>query len=173
MRKFKISRMQRLPSETSQHRDQVLSGAFGQRETTPVNRITDQRVASMREVHTNLVRTTRVQFDAYISMRGESLQYRVVRYGGLAVFAHAYAFAVNPMPAQWLIDRSATGEDSVANSKVMARYFAIGQLPDQRSVRNQGLGDYEQAGCVFVNAMHDTGARQLLEFGRMMQQSVH
>ena len=53
--------VQRLPLETAQYLDNRLGGALGQGQSPAVDRVPDQRVPSPREMHSYLVRSSRLE----------------------------------------------------------------------------------------------------------------
>jgi hypothetical protein len=128
--KFEPPGVQGLTTKTPQHRNDFFARAGRQCEATAVNLITDKGVAAVREVHANLMRATRLQHNPYICVCRESFDHCVVGYRWFPLWPDTHAPAINRMPTHRLINRTATRQDTVANSQVVARDFTVAQQTD-------------------------------------------
>ena len=137
-------RMQRLATKPAQGRDEPLARTRRQGEPAAVNRVADESVATVGEMHANLVGPARFEPDPYIGMRREALQHRVVRDCRLAVVPDAHPLAVYPVPADRRIDGPAAGQYADADRQVIARYLAAGERPYELGMRGQRLGNQQQ-----------------------------
>ena len=107
MQKRQPGRVEGLPFEMAQNLNHLVGRAFGQSQTPPIDLIADQRVAAMREMDANLMRTTCLQNYTYICMCREAFDHRVMRHRWLALGPDTHTFAINRMPTDWLVNRTA------------------------------------------------------------------
>jgi hypothetical protein len=118
-----------------------------------------QGQAPSGKMHTNLVGSPCFQRHTDVGKGPESLQDRVVGYGGLAVLLNTHALAVHRMPPDGLI--------------LIARYLSFRQLAHQCRVGRQRLGYQQESGRILVDTMDDPGPRHLFKLRRMVQEAVH
>src|SRR5690554_4245289 len=165
--------VQGLAMECRQHIPQLFGGAFGQTQTTAINRITYQRMSHVGHVYPNLVRAAAFQLATNMGMGGKALNQPVMSHCRLTGRHHSHAFAILRVPANGRIHRSATGKRTHYHGLVFPAHGAFLQLVNQRGVGNQAAGHHHNAGGVFIQPVHNAGPGQVFHFRRIVQQRIH
>ena len=126
----------------------------------------------MRHVYTDLVGTAGLELDPHVGMRTKPLEHPIVAHGRLAAIHHRHALTLLPVAADGCINGSASGNHTHHDGLVDAADGASLELFDQLGLRLESLGHHHQAGGVLVQAMHDTGTRNVDQIGYAVQQCI-
>src|SRR5262249_2332332 len=100
--------VQRLALERVELGNQRLAGTPRNTSTSAVDRIANQRMSDVREMHPYLVSATGFELRSHQRVSAKSLQHPVMGHGLAAVTAHSHACSLRPVPTDGLIYRSAT-----------------------------------------------------------------
>ena len=138
-----------------------------------VHGVACQRVAGFAHVHADLVCASRFQAAFDIAVRLIAFQHGHMGYGFFAAeFDHGHFQAVVRVAADERFDFAVKRDDAVCHSTVNPLHAAVLQLLHQVVLRGQRFGHHHQAAGVFVQAVHDAGARHLAQFGAVREQAV-
>ena len=94
-------------------------------------------MATVGEMHPNLVCTAGFEFHIDVGESGKALLDRVMRDRGLAVLLHTLALAIHRVTADRLTYGAAAGQFAIADGQVMTLDFAFGQQAHQCRVCGQ------------------------------------
>ncbi len=164
--------MQGLAREGLDRLDHGRAGRRRDAEATAVGLVANQREPDMGHVHTDLVGTAGFQLDPHMGVGAEALEHTVVADRWLAAFGYRHALAHAAVAADRGVDLATGGDHANHDALVDAADRAFLQLVDQVGLRLQGLGHHHQTGGVLVQAVDDTGTRDVDDVWHMMQQCV-
>lgn len=165
--------VQRLALESAQGLNQAVGGAAWTRQAPgAVFGVTHDGIVQMRQMQANLVRAPGLEFDAEVGMGAETLEHAIMGNRRAAVLAHGHAQAVASMPADRLIDRTASRHHSHAQCEVFSGYRARGELAGQGCVRFDRARHHQKTAGVLVQSMDDAGARHRGQRGVHAQQGI-
>ncbi len=129
-------------------------------------------MADVGHVDPDLMRTPGLQGDRQQGMQPKALQNPIVGHRGPAARHDPHTGPIPWVTTNGLVDVPPRHQQPAHEGAVLPVHTAPLQLLHQRLVGGQGLGHHEQTAGVLVEAMHDAGARQLVEVRRVMQQRV-
>ncbi len=140
---------------------------------TTVQPVGQQRVAEVRQVHSDLVRAAGVQ---RALQRADARAHPQAAHIGacrLAAGAHRHAQPGRRVAADRCVDRLLGRRHcAVGQCAVAPLHLARGDRPHQRRDRRRRLAHDHQAGGVLVEPVHDAGARQRRGAGMVREQPV-
>src|ERR1700681_4039378 len=108
-------------------------------------------------MHANLMRPTRLQPAAQHGRDAESFDDVEMRSRRLAAGHDCHRRAAGRMPSDRRIDAATVRDVAGGERNVLARDRARLQLADEGGMRDERLGDDEEAARVLVEAMDDAG----------------
>jgi len=132
---FETSRAQGLTAKTPQNIRQHFVATPRQSQATTVDLIADQRMPTVRHVHTNLVGSAGFEFHIDMGMRGKAFFDPVMGNGRFAIGLHAHAYPIHRVALDGRVDRTPCRQHAVANGFVVTVDFAISQHAGQCGVR--------------------------------------
>ncbi len=164
--------MQRLMTESAQCISEFVAGASRHRQTATINRVANQCVPDMSEVHANLVRATRFKFYPYMRMRPVPADHAVMSDRLPTAFADRHFFSVGRVAVDRLIDRSASGEHPLADRLILATDFSLRQQVN-KFLLYPGIARHQQQSTrTFIQPMNQTGPGQCRELVIEIKQSI-
>ena len=141
-----------------------------------VNRVAQQRVAQIRQMHADLVSATRFEHETEQGVALQFLDGLVVGACRAPAGVHGHLLAVARVPRDGGVDGSGFRSDHAhGHGQIFFLELAVLQLFGEPLVRRLGLGDHHQAGGVEVQAVHDAGpqfAADAADVGAPGQQGV-
>ena len=145
MREFEPYRVQRLTLERRERREHGRTRRCRRAFAPAVNRIADDRVSRVRQMHADLMRASGLELHARERMRTKSTFDPIVGDGLATIGAHRHPRALRAMSTDWLGDGAATGHEAVTQREVFAPDLACGERSHQRCVRNGRARDHQQS----------------------------
>src|SRR2546422_473544 len=119
MHELQARRVQSLAFEAAELGSQLRRAPRGDATTTTINRIPDERITDVREVHPDLMRAARFEFRAQQRVRAEAPHDAIMSNGRTPVGAHGHAGALAAVAPNGLIDRATARHHTGAHRKVL------------------------------------------------------
>ena len=110
-------------------------------------------------MHANLMRATRFELHAQQRMCPVALLDSIVRDRLATITTHRHLGALRAMSTDRFIDGSPAGEHAQTQGQILAPHFALGECAHEHRLRRGRTRHHQQARGVFIEAVHDAGAR--------------
>src|SRR6185312_2029307 len=164
--------MQRLTWKGTEGRGQCGTAARGQPTAADVQRIADDRIADMRNVHAYLMRPASLQLYPHESVGSITLDDTVVGNGLAAIASYCHTSPLRTVAPYGRIHGASARHCAGADRKIDTLNLALGERGNQSCVRFRRARHDEQAAGVLVEAMHQPGPRHQGELRIESEQRV-
>lgn len=155
--------MQGLPLEALECGNQFGTCALGQSGPPAIDGITDQRVADVRHVDPDLMRTAGLELDFDQGVGRKSFMNPIVGDGGFSIRSNGKALAVAAVTTDREVDGASPGQGSLHQGKVLAMHGVRLELFDQQFVGFNSPRHHQKPAGVLVDPVHNARSRDLVE----------